>query len=386
MILHPSSFYCFMPKNTGKIYLKGLRHIEVEEILLVNQVSAEVETDIHAGLHFDADSGAEVGEHPLYPAGVRPHESASAPCHETEMADHLFYPARLVGIEHLAVFGHHDVRRLIAILPHVITTEVERSSAQGILVQRHVSEYVFRLCRPGDDLAPAHRFILPVVYFKAVEFIVTAEEFLIHHPPEIKIDTPIGIGGNVPRIIRQQKTESGAEIAVSVRCSSCGHVVGLVYKIFRRFGYFVIVDVYLRAGKEIAFAQTEQEPGIYLYAAITVLAGRIAPYIIFIGIIADAIEVLLCVFITKLPEDTETVALEEKLRFGEKVQSPFEHKGNSDRDNRTLLCRIAGVHTERHECATAYKHPEIRSIAGAAKYVVMEITLCHPLFTQFTLG
>ena len=50
MILHPSSFYCFMPKNTGKIYLKGLRHIEVEEILLVNQVSAEVETDIHAGL------------------------------------------------------------------------------------------------------------------------------------------------------------------------------------------------------------------------------------------------------------------------------------------------------------------------------------------------
>ena len=80
MILHPSSFYCFMPKNTGKIYLKGLRHIEVEEILLVNQVSAEVETDIHAGLHFDADSGAEVGEHPLYPAGVRPHESASAPC------------------------------------------------------------------------------------------------------------------------------------------------------------------------------------------------------------------------------------------------------------------------------------------------------------------
>ena len=89
MILHPSSFYCFMPKNTGKIYLKGLRHIEVEEILLVNQVSAEVETDIHAGLHFDADSGAEVGEHPLYLAGVRPHESASAPCHETEMADHL---------------------------------------------------------------------------------------------------------------------------------------------------------------------------------------------------------------------------------------------------------------------------------------------------------
>lgn len=90
MILHPSSFYCFMPKNAGKIYLKGLRHIEVEEILLVNQVSAEVETDIHAGLHFDADSGAEVGKHPLYPAGVRPHESASAPCHETEMADHLF--------------------------------------------------------------------------------------------------------------------------------------------------------------------------------------------------------------------------------------------------------------------------------------------------------
>ena len=65
MILHPSSFYCFMPKNTGKIYLKGLRHIEVEEILLVNQVSAEVETDIHAGLHFDADSGRSWGAPPL---------------------------------------------------------------------------------------------------------------------------------------------------------------------------------------------------------------------------------------------------------------------------------------------------------------------------------
>lgn len=72
MILHPSSFYCFMPKNTGKIYLKGLRHIEVEEILLVNQVSAEVETDIHAGLHFDADSGAEVGEHPSILPGLGP--------------------------------------------------------------------------------------------------------------------------------------------------------------------------------------------------------------------------------------------------------------------------------------------------------------------------
>ena len=55
---------------------------------------------------------------------------------------------------------------------------------------------------------------------------------------------------------------------------------------FGRLRDVVIVDVYLRTGKYIAVAQAEQEPGVELYAAVTVLARGVAADIIFVRIIA----------------------------------------------------------------------------------------------------
>ena len=47
------------------------------------------------------------------------------------------------------------------------------------------------------------------------------------------------------------------------------------------------------------------------------------------------------------------IAFEEKLRFGEQVQSSFEHQGDGHRHHRTLLGSITRIHPKRHQCTTA---------------------------------
>ena len=63
-----------------------------------------------------------------------------------------------------------------------------------------------------------------------------------------------------------------------------------------------------------------------MHAAVSVFAGTVASYVIFIGIIADAVKVFFRIFIAKLSEDTETVTLEEELRLGEKIDATVEHE------------------------------------------------------------
>lgn len=78
--------------------------------------------------------------------------------------------------------------------------------------------------------------------------------------------------------------------------------------------------------KEVTFSQTEKEPRVNLYAAVAILAGRIASYIVLVGIVSHPIEVFLGILECKLSEDTEAVVLEEKLWFDHQIQSPLNMK------------------------------------------------------------
>ena len=114
------------------------------------------------------------------------------------------------------------------------------------------------------------------------------------------------------------------------------------------FRDLIIIQINLRACKEVAFSQTEQKPRIHLNAAVTVFAGVFSARIVFVGAISDAIEVLNRIFVGEGTEDTETVTFEEKLRLGHQVQTAFKHQGNRHRDDRTPLGSIAGIHPECH--------------------------------------
>ena len=110
----------------------------------------------------------------------------------------------------------------------------------------------------------------------------------------------------------------------------------------------VVIDVDMRSGKDIAVAQTEKEPGVDLHAAVPVFAGTVASYIIFIGIIADAVKVFYRILIAEHSEDKETVALKEELRFGEEIDATFDHEGDVHGHYGAQLRGVAGVHTEGH--------------------------------------
>ena len=125
-------------------------------------------------------------------------------------------------------------------------------------------------------------------------------------------------------------------------------VRGFVHQELAGLRQVVVIDVDLRSGKDIAVAQSEKEPGVDLHAAVPVFAGTVASYIIFIGIIADAVKVFFRIFIAELSEDTETVALKEELRFGEEIDATVEHEGDGHGHYGAQLRGIAGVHAEGH--------------------------------------
>ena len=90
-------------------FLESFGHIEVEQRLVVDRVLAQVQADIHAGLYLDAETYAIVGQHAFYLARVGAHEADAAPYDESQMVDDALQPALFVRVEHLAVFGHHQV-------------------------------------------------------------------------------------------------------------------------------------------------------------------------------------------------------------------------------------------------------------------------------------
>ena len=148
----------------------------------------------------------------------------------------------------------------------------------------------------------------------------------------------------------------------------------------------VVIDVDLRSGKDIAVAQPEEEPGVDLYAAVPVFAGTVASYIIFIGIIADAVKVFFRIFIAELSEDTETVALKEELRFGEEIDATVEHEGDGHGHYGAQLRGVAGVHAEGHQGASSQHGTEVGGVAGSAQNIVMQIPVRYLLLAQFFFG
>ena len=189
------------------------------------------------------------------------------------------------------------MRGLVAKLPHIVTTKVERGSAKHIFRQRNISKCVFALHCPGYHLATAYCFVLAVVDFQTVKVIIASEYLIIHHSPEVEVGSAICICRNIACVIRQQETEPGAEIFVSVFCTSCRYIRGFVNHSGSRFGNFIIVQIDLGTRENVALSQTEQEPWVYLDAAVTVFAGIFSTFIIFISGIADAIKILDCIFI-----------------------------------------------------------------------------------------
>lgn len=102
------------------------------------------------------------------------------------------------------------------------------------------------------------------------------------------------------------------EICVSVLCPSGCNIRRLLDHSGGGFRDLIIIQINLRACKEVAFSQTEQKPRIHLNAAVTVFAGVFSARIVFVGAISDAIEVLNRIFVGEGTEDTETVTFEEK--------------------------------------------------------------------------
>lgn len=242
------------------------------------------------------------------------------------MIEHAFQPGAFIGIYHLTVFGHDYVGRFIAILPHVISPQVKRSSCQDILCQGYITEHVFALSSPGNDLALTDSLILAIVYFQAIEIVITSKKFSIHHSPEIQVRAAIGIGGNVSAVIGQQEADTGIEILVSfVRSSGC-FVRRFVHQIFGWFRDVVVIYIYLRSGEYVAVAQAEQEPGVELDAAVAILTGSVAPDIILVRAVAQTIEVIFRILVGKLSEDAEAVTFKKSWGLEKRLIPPLKRK------------------------------------------------------------
>ena len=214
---------------------------------------------------------------------------------------------------------------------------------------------------------------MAVVYLQAVEGLVASDEFGVHHAAEIQIHAAVGVGGNVTAVVCQQEAEAGVEVVVAVGRTACLFVRRFVHQELAGLRQVVIIDVYLRSGKDIAVAQPEEEPGVDLHAAVSVFAGTVASYVIFIGIIADAVKVFFRIFIAKLSEDTETVTLEEELRLGEKIDATVEHEGDGHGHYGAQLRGVAGVYAEGHQGASSQHGTEVGSVAGSTQNIVMQI-------------
>ena len=79
------------------------------------------------------------------------------------MVQHLFYEVALVCVNHLAVFGDDHMGCLVAVLPHVVPSQVKWCAAQSIFVEGNIAEYVLALHGPGEGFPFSHGFVLPVV-------------------------------------------------------------------------------------------------------------------------------------------------------------------------------------------------------------------------------
>lgn len=273
------------------VALKCLCHIKVEQRLVVDGILSQVEAYVHAGLHFNTQSNAIIGQYTFYLTGCRAHEATTCPSHESYAVEYAFQPIALIGINHLTVFCHDYVRRLVAILPLVVAAQVEWSSGKNILVEWHIAKDIFRLGRPGKNFTVAKAFILSVIYLQTIEVIIASQKFVVHHAPEVEIHPLVGIGRNIAAIISQQEADAGVEVLIAVAIAACGFVGRLVYQELGRLRYLVVIDVYLRTGKDVAVSHTEEEPGIELDATVTILARAVAADIVFVSGIPQTVEI-----------------------------------------------------------------------------------------------
>ena len=208
---------------------------------------------------------------------------------------------------------------------------------------------------------------------------------MVYQSSQVEVEPFVRVGRYIACVVSKQETYSGTEILVAVGGTSCTFVVGLFHQVLGRIHNVVIGNVNLWTCKEVTFSQTEKEPRVNLYAAVAILAGRIASYIVLVGIVSHPIEVFLGILECKLSEDTEAVVLEEKLWFDHQIQSPVEHESYGSRDNRTAHGGIFRVHAERHQGASAYQQTEVWSITRASQYVIVKIAGCFFLFFELFL-
>ena len=159
---------------------------------------------------------------------------------------------------------------------------------------------------------------------------------MIHHASKVQVYSSVGIGWNITAIISQQKAQSGIKVLIPVCISASTCVRFLHRQISSRISKMIIIDVNLRACKQICIPQAEQKPRIDLQTTIPILAGSIASYIIFIGGIAYPIIIFLSILITELAKNTETVILKEQLWFHKQVNATIEYKSYSHRKHRTF--------------------------------------------------
>ena len=138
----------FIIQNSSKRF----RHIKIKECLFVYRVLAQIETYVHTRLDFDTQAYAIIRQHPFNLSHGRTHEAASRPGYKATVVQQAFHPVAAVGVYHLAVFCHDDVRGFVTVLPHVVAAQVERSTCQRILGEGDVAEYVLGLCGPGEYL------------------------------------------------------------------------------------------------------------------------------------------------------------------------------------------------------------------------------------------
>ena len=352
---------------------ESFRHVEVKQILSVDGISAQIQPDVHARLHFYTQSHAEVGKHPFDASGVGAHKAAARPGHISQVVDNFLEPVAAVRIEHLAIFHHGQVGRLVAILSHVVSSEVEGRSAECVAVQRDVAKCVFGLYGPCQHLSFTYGQILPVVQFQPVKFFIAAQKFFVKQSPDVQIYTAVGIGRDVTCIIGQQESHAGTDVRVSVGITAGCNVGRVLYHALGRFRKTVVAEIDLRSGKQMGISDAEEKLWIQLYALTAILTGTVTACVVAVRAVSYTVIVFQCIFIAELPHDAETVFFEKELGFKCDIDAAVEHIGERGRNHGTLERCIAGHGTEGHERAATDEKSEIRRVTRSAQQIVVKV-------------
>ena len=381
VVCHGGRVVCRAAVHGGS---EGFGHVEVEEVLLVDEVAAEVEADVHAGLYLDAQPEAGIGHHSVNVQGRVSHEAASCPHRPSEASDDASQQVFAVRIKHLAVFCHDDMRAFVPVLAHVVTAQVIGRSRQRHPCDRHIAEDVPALCRPCQDLAAAYAHILTVVYLSPVKIGIAAEPLVVECPAHLDIDSLVGIRGDIAGIIVGYHPEARTDVGIAAGSTAILPECRVTCHPGRGVEHLVYREVYGRPDEEITVSDAEQELGIELQIAGREECGLLATCDMVVGLIAHAIVVVLIIFVAERAEYPETVATEEYLRPRPQGRTAGGH-GYREWHDRPLELEVVLVGPECHECAAADQEPEVRRIAWPAEDAELEITRTPLVFPHTPL-